>query len=73
MVTPISFEILNVKATLAYVGPGAGIAALGTLIAVVVAIIAAIFGFAWYPLKRLLRKRKRIESNTNQIEEGEGQ
>jgi len=42
----------------AYVGPGAGLSAIGSLLAVIAAIFAAILGFLWYPLKRILRKRR---------------
>jgi hypothetical protein len=38
----------------AYIGPGVGITAIGTLLAFVGAIIFAIVGFLWYPIKRLL-------------------
>lgn len=41
----------------AYIGPGAGITAIGTVIALIGAILLAIAGFLWYPIKRLLRKR----------------
>lgn len=41
----------------AYIGPGAGITAIGTVIALIGAILLAIVGFLWYPIKRLLRKR----------------
>jgi hypothetical protein len=37
----------------AYVGPGAGIGALGAVLAVLGTILLAILGFFWYPLKRL--------------------
>lgn len=37
----------------AYVGPGAGITALGAVVAVVAAVFLAIVGFIWYPIKRL--------------------
>ncbi|WP_285671851.1 hypothetical protein [Paralimibaculum aggregatum] len=43
----------------AYLGPGAGIGAVGTLIAVVFAGLLLIVGFLWYPLRRLLRRRKK--------------
>lgn len=43
----------------AYIGPGAGLSAIGSLIALIGAIIVAIFGFLWYPLKRLLRKKQK--------------
>jgi hypothetical protein len=41
---------------LAYIGPGAGITAIGTAIALLGAILLAIVGFVWYPLKRLRAK-----------------
>ena len=40
----------------AYIGPGAGLSALGTLLALIFGLLVAIIGFLWYPLKRLLRK-----------------
>ena len=50
----------------AYIGPGAGLSALGALLALVVGLIVAIVGFIWYPLRRLLRKRRSaVESETD--------
>ena len=43
---------------LAYIGPGAGIGAIGTVVAVIGAILLMIVGFVWYPVKRLLKRRK---------------
>lgn len=43
----------------AYIGPGAGITAIGTVIALIGAILLAIVGFVWYPIKRLLAKNKK--------------
>ncbi len=43
----------------AYVGPGAGITAIGTVIALAAAVVLAIVGFLWYPLKRLFAKQDR--------------
>lgn len=43
----------------AYVGPGAGLGVIGTVIAFFGAILLAIVGFIWYPIKRLLRKFRR--------------
>lgn len=40
----------------AYIGPGAGISAIGSLLALVAAVLLAIVGFVWYPLKRLYRR-----------------
>jgi hypothetical protein len=38
----------------AYIGPGAGISVIGTAVAFVGAVVFALVGFVWYPLKRLL-------------------
>lgn len=46
---------------LAYIGPGAGLSAIGALLAVVMAIIVAAFGFVWYPTKKLLGKLRPAE------------
>ena len=40
---------------MAYIGPGSGLSAIGALLAVVVVIVVAVFGFVWYPLKRVMR------------------
>ncbi len=41
----------------AYIGPGAGLGAIATFVAIVFGIILLLAGFLWYPLKRLLKKR----------------
>ena len=46
-------------AAFAYIGPGAGISAIGTVIALIGAILLAIVGFVWYPIKRLRAKNKK--------------
>ena len=40
-----------------WIGPGAGLSALGTLVALVGAFFMLLAGFVWYPVKRLLRRR----------------
>jgi hypothetical protein len=58
----------------AYFGPGAGLAAIGSLLALVVGVIAAFFGFLWYPVKRLLSTRRAAAvypSNPKQTTHGE--
>ncbi len=42
----------------AYIGPGAGMGAIGTVVAVLGAVLLMIVGFIWYPVKRLLKRRK---------------
>ena len=42
----------------AYLGPGMGGGLIAASLGVVVAIFAALFGLIWFPVKRLLKKRK---------------
>lgn len=53
--------LLSVAATpaAAYIGPGAGLGAIGTVFAVIGAILLMIVGFVWYPIKRLLKRGKK--------------
>ena len=44
---------------MAYTGPGAGITALGSLLALVSTLALMIVGFVWYPVKRLLAVKRR--------------
>lgn len=48
-----------VTSVLAYVGPGAGLSAIGALFALIGAVFLAIVGFLWYPIRRLLRRLKK--------------
>ncbi|MCH8201833.1 MAG: hypothetical protein IH996_01865 [Proteobacteria bacterium] len=43
---------------MSYIGPGAGLTAIGTVLALIGAVVLAIFGFVWYPIKRYMRKRR---------------
>ncbi|MEM7543361.1 MAG: FeoB-associated Cys-rich membrane protein [Pseudomonadota bacterium] len=54
----LSFSVTTADA---YVGPGAGLPIIGMLIALVGAIVLAIVGFIWYPVRRFLRNKKREE------------
>ena len=42
----------------AYIGPGAGLSAIGSLLALCAAVVVAILGFVWFPIKRLMRRWK---------------
>jgi hypothetical protein len=46
-------------------GPGAGISAIGSVLAVIFALIAAIVGFVWYPIKRIFRKKRASDTQQN--------
>ena len=43
----------------AYLGPGMGGGAIAATLGIIVAIIASIFGLIWFPLKRLIKKKKK--------------
>ena len=55
--------------SLAYIGPGTGVSAIGSLLALIAGIIVAIIGFVWYPIKRIMGKVKPEEPD--QIEDNE--
>lgn len=55
------------SAALAYGGPGSIISGIGAFLAVLAALVAAIFGFLWFPLKRLIRK---IRGKSGEVEQG---
>ena len=51
----------------AYIGPGAGLGAIGTVIAVIGAVLLMLVGFIWYPVKRMIKKmRKQPEVATEE-------
>ncbi len=43
----------------AYIGPGSGIGAVGALAAIVATGVLMVIGFFWYPVKRILRSRRK--------------
>ncbi len=55
----LSLTCLFPQPAMAYIGPGAGLCAIGAFLAVIAGIIVALFGFLWYPIRRLRRKWKR--------------
>ncbi|MFB6231616.1 MAG: hypothetical protein ABEL04_10720 [Salinibacter sp.] len=48
--------LVSPDAVHAYGGPGSVISGIGTLLAAAAAVLAALFGFVWFPLKRLYAK-----------------
>jgi hypothetical protein len=55
LILGIAFSV-NPDAVFAYGGPGSVISGIGTLLAAIAAVLAALFGFIWFPLKRLYAK-----------------
>ncbi len=56
------FMVFIPQPAFAYIGPGAGLSAIGAFLAVIAAVIVAIFGFLWYPIKRFLKKKKNTQN-----------
>jgi hypothetical protein len=48
----------------AYVGPGAGLGTIGTVVALAAALLLLVVGFIWYPIRRLLRRGKAARAAT---------
>lgn len=68
----VAIALLTVSSPVAaYVGPGAGLSALGSLFALFAAVVVAIFGFLWYPIKRLFGKRRtsKVQSDKSPSQE----
>lgn len=57
----------------AYIGPGAGITAIGSLIALIGAAALALVGFVWYPIKRLRRGRAKPSDPAAASKDGEAE
>lgn len=53
------FLLLGPQPAAAYIGPGAGLSAIGTVVALLGAVSLAVVGFVWYPIKRLRNKRRK--------------
>ena len=48
----------------AYVGPGAGLSAIGIVVGLISAVLLGVVGFIWYPVKRLLKLRRERAAQT---------
>ncbi|HEY5776752.1 MAG TPA: hypothetical protein VIS57_11740 [Xanthomonadales bacterium] len=57
--------VLPLSSALAYIGPGAGISVLGSLLGILATIFVAIGAVLFWPLRKLMKRRKaRRESAT---------
>ncbi|MAT49907.1 MAG: hypothetical protein CMK32_01815 [Porticoccaceae bacterium] len=41
-----------------YIGPGLGAGAIGVMLGLIASLFLALFALVWYPVKRLIKKRK---------------
>ena len=56
------------EAALAYGGPGSVISGIGAFLAAVAALLATLFGFIWFPLKRLYKSWTEEETPAEETE-----
>ena len=54
------------ETALAYGGPGSVISGIGAFLAAVAALLATLFGFIWFPLKRLYKSWTEEETATEE-------
>ena len=52
------FLLLCANSTLAYIGPGAGISVLGSLLGILVTIGLAMVAIIMWPIRKMMKKRK---------------
>lgn len=67
------FKLLVMAATvllstpaMAYIGPGAGISVLGSLLGILATIVVAIGAIVMWPLRKALKKRRQASSGTEE-------
>lgn len=66
LVTAGAVAALLPESALAYGGPGSVITGIGAFVAAVVAVLAAVLGFFWFPLKRLYQRLQDEESTEDE-------
>lgn len=69
--TAAALLLLAPEAARAYGGPGSIVSGLGALVAVIVAVAAAVVGFFWYPIKRLVQRLRGPEDEDEEPEVAE--
>lgn len=69
---PAALVIALPATAFAYIGPGAGITAIGTVLALLGAIVLAIIGFVWYPIKHLVKRFRNRSRNVAPARAGQG-
>lgn len=66
----VSVAILAPDAAFAYGGPGSVISGIGAFLAAAAAILATLFGFIWFPLKRLYKSLTEEETPAEETTAG---
>lgn len=73
MIRALAFFVLLLPNLLqpahAYIGPGGGLTAIGAMIAVIAVVVVLFFGFLWYPIKRLRKKWRARQTETDKTDQ----
>jgi preprotein translocase subunit SecG len=64
----VAVIVLVPESALAYGGPGSVISGIGAFLAAVAALLATLFGFIWFPLKRLYKSWTEEETPAEETE-----
>lgn len=56
LASPVLFWFISTVPASAYIGPGTGLGALGSILSFIGVVFLVLVGFFWYPLKRMVRK-----------------
>ena len=59
---------LITSSSFAYLGPGIGGGTIAATIGIIIAIFVGLFGLIWFPIKRILKKRKKNKEQQNKID-----
>lgn len=62
--------LLSPDAAFAYGGPGSVISGIGAALAAIAALLATLFGFIWFPLKRLYKSMTEDGTSTEEAAAG---
>ena len=69
LISSLIIFCLITTSSFAYLRPGVGGGVIAASIGIIVAIFAALFGLIWFPVKRLLKKRKeRKDQQQNKVD-----
>ena len=52
----------------AYIGPGTGVGTIVVVLGVLASVVMAFFAILWYPIKRVIKKRKAAKASVSSLE-----